>query len=168
MRLAVDVLEHEIRLAGRRDAGVDEVRDARVAQPGEDGAFAREPLFAGAADQRDVQQLDRGASLEAAVAALGEPHAAQPALSDMRHQPVGADHLTRERLHPRGPRIQHRAFEEARVVHGLMLSEDGAEVGGEGRVLAPRSRRQPGRPDVSRNLERLVQVRAEERATGQG
>ena len=77
MRLAVDVLEHEIRLAGRRDAGVDQMRDVRMAQPREDGAFAPEPLLAGAADQRDVQQLDRGASLEAAVAALGEPDAAR-------------------------------------------------------------------------------------------
>ena len=82
MRLAVDVLEDEIRLARWRHTGIDEVRDVRMGQPGEECAFAPESLFAGAADQRDVQQLDRRASFEAAVAALGQPDAAHPALAD--------------------------------------------------------------------------------------
>ena len=51
-------------------------------QPREDVAFAPEPLFAGAADQRDVQQLDRRASFESAVAPFGEPDAAHSALAD--------------------------------------------------------------------------------------
>ena len=80
--LTVDVLEDEIRLARRRHARIDEARDVRVRDPGEDVAFAPEPLLAGAAHQRDVQQLDRRAPLEAAVAALGQPDAAHPALAD--------------------------------------------------------------------------------------
>ncbi len=47
--LAVDVLEHQVRLAVRRDAGVDQLRDVRVAQPGEDAALAPEALLAVAA-----------------------------------------------------------------------------------------------------------------------
>ena len=81
--LTVDVFEDEIGLACWRHAGIDEVRDVRVGEPGEDVAFAPEPLFAGAADQRDVQQLDRGPPLEAPVAALGEPDAAHPTLPDV-------------------------------------------------------------------------------------
>ena len=69
--LAVDVLEHEVGLAERRDAGIEEVRDVRMAQPRQDAAFAPEALLAVAADQAGVQQLDRGHALEAAVAALG-------------------------------------------------------------------------------------------------
>ena len=66
---AVDVLEHQVRLSGAGDAGVDQPRDVRMREPREDRAFALEALLAGAADQRRVQQLERGAALEAAVAA---------------------------------------------------------------------------------------------------
>ena len=82
MRLAVDMLEDEIRLARRRDTGIEQVRDVRVGQPGEKIAFAPESLFAGATNQCDVEQFDRCASLEASVAAFGQPHAAHPALPD--------------------------------------------------------------------------------------
>ena len=60
---AVDVLEHQVGLPGRRDAGVDQPGDVRMREPGEDRAFALEALLAGAADQRGIQQLDRGACL---------------------------------------------------------------------------------------------------------
>ena len=112
--LPVDVLEDQIGLAGRRDAGVDEVRDARMAEAREDGAFAPEALFAGAADQRDVQQLDRRAALEPAVAAFGEPDAA--ACRPGRWARAAG---TRRGPDPRATAssavrgIEHRAFEEA-------------------------------------------------------
>ena len=80
--LAVDMLEDEIRLARGRHTRIDEVRDVRVGQAGENCALAPESLFAGAAHQRDVQQLDRRAPFETAVAAFGQPHAAHPALAD--------------------------------------------------------------------------------------
>ena len=104
-------------------------------QPGEDVAFAPEPLFARAAHQRDVQQLDRGASFEAAVAALGQPDAAHPALADPRDQPVGAEGLPRQRERQRRVRRQrHGAFQKARLVHGLVLGEQRPQIGGERRV----------------------------------
>jgi hypothetical protein len=111
--LAVDVLEDEIGLAGWRHAGVDQVRDVRMGEPGEDVPFAPESLFAGAADQRDVEQLDRGPAFEAAVAALREPHAAHPALPDAGDQPVGAELLSRQRQRQRGaPRQRHGPFKK--------------------------------------------------------
>jgi hypothetical protein len=36
---AVDVLEHQVGLAGRRHAGVDQPRDVRMSEPRENGAF---------------------------------------------------------------------------------------------------------------------------------
>ena len=100
----VHVLEDEIRLARRRHPRIDEVRDVRVGEPGENVAFAPEPLFAGAPQQREVQQLDRRAPFEAAVAALGQPHAAHAALTDSRDQAVGAEGLPLQR-----PRQRPRA-----------------------------------------------------------
>ena len=79
--LAVHVLEDEIRLSRRGDPGVDEMRDVRMPQAGEDGALAAETFFAGAPDERDVQQLDGRGALKPAVAAFGQPHAAGSALA---------------------------------------------------------------------------------------
>ena len=94
---AVHVLEHEVRLARRRHSRIDEVRDVRVGEPGENVALAPEPLFAGAPQQREVQQLDRRAPFEAAVAALGQPHAAHAALTDPRDQAVRTEGLPLQR-----------------------------------------------------------------------
>ena len=131
-----------------RHARIDEVRDVRVRQLGEDVAFAPESLLAGAAHQRNVQQLDRRTSFEAAVAALGQPDAAHPALTDTRDQPVGAERLSRQRRGQRGLRPQrHGAFQKTRLVQGLVLREQHAQIGGEDGVLHPDGR-QPGRAFV--------------------
>ena len=107
-RLPVDVLEHEVGLAGLRDPRIDEMGDVRMAKPGEDGAFALEPRLTAALDERDVQQLHRGAALEPAVASFGEPHVAAAALADGGEQPVRAKDLARERRHERQPRDRRR------------------------------------------------------------
>ena len=57
--LAVDVLEDEVRLAAGETPASMRCAMCGMRQAGEDGALALEALFAGAADQRDVQQLDR-------------------------------------------------------------------------------------------------------------
>ena len=41
----LDELQDQVRLAGRRDAGVDQPRDVRVREPREDIAFAPEALL---------------------------------------------------------------------------------------------------------------------------
>src|SRR5205807_1471075 len=56
--LPVDVLEHEIGLARGRQARIDQTRDVRVAEPGEDAALALEALLARLPDQAGVEQLD--------------------------------------------------------------------------------------------------------------
>src|SRR6202158_1537905 len=48
--LSLDVFENQIRLAVGKYAGVDQVRDVRVRQPGEEAAFSLESLLAGATD----------------------------------------------------------------------------------------------------------------------
>ena len=159
--LTVHVLEDEIRLARSRHARIDEVRDVRVGEPGENVAFAPESLFAGAAHQRDVQQLDRRASFEAAVASLRQPHAAHPALTDTRRQPVGAEGLAGQRHGQPGVRRErHGAFQKTRLVQGLVLLEQQPQIGGEGRVSRADGR-QPGRSFLGGDLERLVQVRTD-------
>ena len=136
-RLAVDVLEDEVRLAARRDAGVDQPGDVRVGQPREQAAFAPEPLLAArraGAHQREVQQLDRGAALEAAVRALGQPDRAHAAVPDRRDQPIGADGVAGER-HLLGRR-DGALFEKALFEHGPALVEELLEVGRHVRLLA--------------------------------
>src|SRR5262249_3443524 len=85
---ACDVFEDEIRLAGRRDAGVDQTRDMRMRQTGEYRAFPAKTLLAGTPDERDVEELDRHASLETTIAALGQPDAAHSSLTDERQQTI--------------------------------------------------------------------------------
>ena len=91
------MLQHEERLAARRDAGIDEMRDVRMREPREDAAFAPEARFTRAADERRVQELHGGAALEAAVAAFREPDRAHAALADERDEPVRADDRARQR-----------------------------------------------------------------------
>src|SRR5437660_75749 len=80
--LALDVLENQIGLAGRGQAGIDQFRYVRMRQPAEDTALAFESLLATLPRQRNVQKLDRYPALEPTVAALGKPDAAHPALAD--------------------------------------------------------------------------------------
>ena len=159
--MTVDVLEHEIRLAGGRHTGIDEMRDSRMGQPREDIAFALESFFAGTTDQRDVEQLDRGAPFEPAVASFGEPDAAGSALADRRNQSVGADDLSCQRRNPGRAHVEHRALEKTCVVHHLMLREHGLQIGSERRIARGNGREPAvafGWPD----FKSFVQVRAED------
>ena len=89
----LDEVQDQVRLARRRDACVDQSRDVRMREPGQDIAFAAEALLAGLPDQRGVQELDRYLALEAPVAAPGEPHATHAALAKRRFKRIGADEL---------------------------------------------------------------------------
>ena len=88
---ARDEVEHEVGLSARRHARVEQARDVRVGQPGQDGAFALEARCAGVAEHRQVQQLDRHAAADAPVGAMGAPHAAAAALAQQRLDDVAAD-----------------------------------------------------------------------------
>ncbi len=95
-RLALDVLEDEIRLSGRRHSGVEEARDVGIGKARENAPLAPEAFLAGAADEARVQELDGGVALELAVAAASQPYVAHSALADEGDQRVGADRLAGE------------------------------------------------------------------------
>ena len=156
--LAFDVLEDDIGLAGWRDAGVDQVGDRRMRQPREDRAFANEPFFSAAPNQRGVEELDRRRALESPVAAAGKPHAPHAARADTRDERVRTDDLTGER---RGAcSLRHRAGEESRAIEILVLGEQDPQVRGN-RRFALRERGQPRIALAGRNLQHIVQVRAQ-------
>ena len=90
--LPVDVLEHDVRLSERRQAGVDQSRYVRVAQPRQDARLATEPGLAVAADEAGVEQLHRGLAGEPAVAPVREPDAPHSPLAERRAQCVVAEH----------------------------------------------------------------------------
>ncbi len=128
-RLAGDVFQHEIRLADRRHAGIDDPGDLGVRQAAEDASFAREPRFAGAADERGVQQLDGDPAVVAPVGALGQPHAAHAAVADRLDQPVRAQ-LQSGQGRPR--RLDGgSAGQEVVVLDGVALGEPAGNLAGE-------------------------------------
>jgi hypothetical protein len=90
---AVHILEYQVRLAGDRDSCINEMCDVWMRQLGEEITLATKALFAGAADEGDVEELDRSATFEASVAALGEPHAAHTPFPDRRDQAVRTEGL---------------------------------------------------------------------------
>ena len=148
-----DEVEHQVRLPGRRHAGVDEARDVRVRQSRQDGAFALEPLAAGVAQHRPVQQLDGDEAADALVGAPRPPHAAAAALAEERLDHVAADHgaLERRRLGGRqlGDDAQRRLVEEMPLVGRVPLLQEADQAVGEGGVF------QPQRLDVLRAIGRL-------------
>ena len=89
---AVDVLEHEVRLAGARDAGVDEPGDVRMREPREDRAFALEALFA-AARRRSAAFSSLSAAWPSKRPSLREAShtVPMPPWPIRRHERVGAD-----------------------------------------------------------------------------
>src|SRR5262245_15127966 len=97
-------------------------------EAGEDASFTPEALLAATAEQGDVQELDRRASLEAPVTALGEPDAPHAALTDRRHQGVGAQGLSGKRrlAGQRDWGVLEKAFLRKRA----MLIEKRLELGG--------------------------------------
>ena len=102
-------------------SGVDELRDVRVVEAREDGAFASEPLFA-AARERHAEKLHRDAAIEASVHALGQPDAAHPAFADRCDQPIRADGLAGRRR--QAERRRRPLFEEAFEDDRAMLVEE--------------------------------------------
>src|SRR5215475_11790220 len=59
----------------------------------QDSTLALESLLSAFPHQRDIEKLDRHASLKPAVVAFPQPDAAHTALADLRHQSVGAKAL---------------------------------------------------------------------------
>jgi hypothetical protein len=91
--LAVDELEHQVRLPAGRHAGVHQPRDVRMGKARQHAALALEAPRGAVAQQREMQQLDRHVAFEAAIGTPGAPHAAAAALPDRVFEDVGADGL---------------------------------------------------------------------------
>ena len=128
-----------------------------MSQASEDVPFAPESLFAGAAHDGNVQQLDCGASFEAPVAALRQPDGAHPALADERQQPVRAKDESRQRWRGEHPYLDN-AVEKPRGFNRFVFAKKHLQMGGN--VGIPRAERcQPRRPLLPVQLQRLVQVR---------
>src|SRR3569833_95195 len=79
--LTVDVFEYQVRLAARGNTGIGQVRDIRVTQLREHRAFLDEALFGRPSQERGVQQLYGGPSLEAAVATMRQPYGSHSAVT---------------------------------------------------------------------------------------
>ena len=92
--LPVHMFEREVGLAVGRDAGVVQARDVRVVERGQDLALARDARGQIAAERAE-RQLQRDAALHQPIGALGEPHRAHAADTELTHQPVRADRITR-------------------------------------------------------------------------
>ena len=158
--LAAHVFEHEVRLADRRHARVDQAGDRRMRQAREDRAFTPEAIFTLAADQRRVQQLDRRVPFEAAVAAPRQPHRAHAAMTDRRDQRVGANLLSGERR-ARGRLGRLRGVgEEPAALDRLLLGEQAFEIVRDLRRLRPHGGQQRA-AFFGREIERLFQVRTD-------
>ena len=170
-RLAIDVLEHEIRLAVGRDARIDEVRDIGMSDAGEDVGLATESRVRAAETNR--QQLDGRESFELTIATLGEPDDPHPAMADRRNQPVGADGSSRELSWRPAAGIASRVawahlalpFEEAFPANDVVLLEQAGDIGRELGILLAK-RRHPLRALLSGQLERVIQARARRTPSG--
>ena len=158
-RLALDVLEHEVRLAGRGDAGVEELGDVGVFQPRQDRGLAAEAGGPRRAQERGGEELDRGHPLEVAVDSPRQPDAAHPAGAERLDQRIGAEDLSHEA--GLGEQVLRVVLQVLLVAQGALFSEEQLEVRGERGVCA----REVGEiplPLLDGELERLVEVGADE------
>src|SRR5204863_3437046 len=156
---AVDKLQDQERLTGRRNTRIDEPGDVRVSDPREKIAFAPETLLACPAHERGMQQLDGNLALVAAVAAAGEPHAAHAALPEWRLQRIRADRLTGQS----GPlRVQRRGpiLEKALTVEGACVLEQRVDLSRERGILLPQ-RREPSDSLVDGHLQNAIEQRTD-------
>src|SRR5262249_14947446 len=78
-RLPLHMLQHQVRPAAGNKSCVENACDVGVSELAEHPTLASEVLNTGAAEQREMQQLDAHAAVEAAVVASGKPHAAHAA-----------------------------------------------------------------------------------------
>ncbi len=122
-RLAVDVFEHEVRLAAAGHARIEQSRDVRMLEPRQRRAFTHEATPAVAREQCEVEQLDRDLGIEATIAALGQPDAAHAASAERTLERVGANRAAGERCCIGRHAVEGMAGEEALALDRLLLRE---------------------------------------------
>src|SRR5690606_39938865 len=87
-----DVLEHEVRHAERRRSRIQQACDVRVRHMTEDLSFAEEAFARGRLRDVRMQDLDRDETVEASVAAAGEPYLAHAA-EDRKSTRLNSSHV---------------------------------------------------------------------------
>ena len=87
---SLDMLEHEIRLASRCHAGVQQSSNVRVSQSREQRALTLEALVALGSDKGEVEQLDGDEAFEAAIDSPRAPDSAHAAHAERHVQLVRA------------------------------------------------------------------------------
>ena len=90
-RLALDVLEHEVRRAVRRGPAVEQAGDVGMLERGRDLPLAPEALQRELARHAGPDELDGDLLLELVVGAAGEVDHAHAALPELGEELVGAD-----------------------------------------------------------------------------
>jgi hypothetical protein len=122
------------------DAGVEQAGNVRMRQPRQYAAFMPEPIRAFAHEQAQIEELDRGESFEAPIAAFRQPNDAHAAFPERPLQRVVADDSSSQGR--RAGEIDGRPFQKILGEDGRALSEQGRDVSGEGWVLVPQLRKQ--------------------------
>ena len=115
------------------------------------------------ADERGIQQLDRRAPFEPAVAALRQPHAAHPTLTEPFEQRVCPDGVAGKRWRRR--RHRRAAFEEPLVLNQIELDQQGLEVSGQPGIVRT-ERGEPRGALCDAHLHRVVEMGAEKMPAG--
>ena len=154
--IAFNVFENEIRLSSLRHSGIDQFRDVRMNQKGENAALAFESFLAALPHQRDVEELHRHLPLKSSVVSFRQPDAAHAALADLRDQCVDAKSLTRQarpvRQSRRSPFSRKPSSDSARCSWRELF-----QLLRQVWILRPQ-RGQPDRPFFVCHGERFVQV----------
>ena len=158
---AVDVLQHQVGMSRVGNAGVDEAPDIGMGEAAQRAALTAEPLGTGPVRQRVAQQLDGDFGVVAPVVPAAEPHAAHSPLAERAHEHVGADAGACGWCRSQQDCARAAGEEPARLEFRL-AAQQGLERRGLGGPVAP-ERGEPLRPFRVRQVERLVEQRAQHR-----
>ena len=90
-RSAIDVLEYEIRLTARAHAGVEQSRDSRMCELRENRPLAAKACLPRGRHEREIEELHRRASFEAAIGSAREPYGAHAAVAERTFERIGAE-----------------------------------------------------------------------------
>jgi hypothetical protein len=154
-RQTVDVLHHEIRKLPFSRAAVEQLRDVRMTERGEDLPLGDEAPMELLGIGAVAQELDRDLTAILAVNAFGEIHHAHAAATKFAHDAVRADAPIAERfLGERRRRRGQAPFENpnGRLVRGEERLDLGVQLG-----IAPAAVAQPRATQRGIEIERVLE-----------
>ena len=141
--LALDVLEHQVALAGRRDAGVEQPGDVGMIEPAEQSTLAREALVRTGVGRGQAHQLDRRQAVVQAVGSARQPDLAHAAAAEQALDQPGAEAMSFEARRSCSRRVARRA--EERALLGFLVGADqGVDPGMQAGVFNGQARQPVG------------------------